>query len=548
VRLGLDSLTVNGALVLGAGATFSTSLLNIAYGRINVTGTVTLGGTLNVVRETPQLPGPAQIIVNDGTDPVVGTFAGLPEGATMLVNGATYRISYVGGTGNDVTLTQEATVYLTYLAEGATNDFFDVRLALVNPSTTETANVTVRFLTSVPSTITTTLTMPALSRRSINPKTIAGLENANFSVVVESDVQVVVDRTMSWDATGYGSHAETGTSSPALEWYFAEGATHGDFDLFYLLQNPNATAAEVEITYLRPAPAAPIVHTYSVAANSRRTIYVDQADPALAATDVSAIIRSTNNVTIFTERAMYISTPQQPFAAGTDVAGLPAPSVNWFFAEGATGPFFDFFLLLANPSTTTAADVSVTYVTSVGGSVTRTYSVAASSRRTISVEGEDPLLQNAAIAALVTSTNAVPILAERAIYWPAYPWYEGHASAGVTATGTRWALAEGEAGGPNDAQTYVLIANTSTFAATVRFTVLLESGGTAQREYSIPASSRFNVNVGGDFSQAVNQRFGAIVESLGTTPAQIVVERSLYTNSGGITWSSGTNALATRLQ
>ena len=37
----------------------------------------------------------------------------------------------------------------------------------------------------------------------------------------------------------------------------AEGATHSGFDLFYLVQNPNAEPVEVEVTYLRPSPAAP---------------------------------------------------------------------------------------------------------------------------------------------------------------------------------------------------------------------------------------------------------------------------------------------------
>ena len=114
----------------------------------------------------------------------------------------------------------------------------------------------------------------------------------------------------------------------------------------------------------------------------------------------------------------------------------------------------------------------------MAGSVTKPYTVAANSRQTISVQQEDPLLDNAAIAATVTSTNNVPILAERAIFWPAFPWYEGHASAGVTATGTRWALADGEAGGPLETQTYILIANTGSAAATVRVTLLLEDGGT----------------------------------------------------------------------
>ena len=69
-------------------------------------GTVTLGGALNV----SAVPGLATnttftIIDNDGTDAVSGTFAGLPNNATFFQSGYTWRISYIGGTGNDVTLT-----------------------------------------------------------------------------------------------------------------------------------------------------------------------------------------------------------------------------------------------------------------------------------------------------------------------------------------------------------------------------------------------------------------------------------------------------------
>ena len=39
-------------------------------------------------------------------------------------------------------------------------------------------------------------------------------------------MQVVADRTMTWDQTGYGSHAERGIlTRTATKWYFAEGAT-----------------------------------------------------------------------------------------------------------------------------------------------------------------------------------------------------------------------------------------------------------------------------------------------------------------------------------
>ena len=48
------------------------------------------------------------LIANDGTDPVKGTFTGLPEGATLTSGSVSFRITYQGGTGNDVALIQTA--------------------------------------------------------------------------------------------------------------------------------------------------------------------------------------------------------------------------------------------------------------------------------------------------------------------------------------------------------------------------------------------------------------------------------------------------------
>lgn len=46
-----------------------------------------------------------RIIDNTGGSAVQGTFFDLPEGATFVASGYVWRISYAGGTGNDVTLT-----------------------------------------------------------------------------------------------------------------------------------------------------------------------------------------------------------------------------------------------------------------------------------------------------------------------------------------------------------------------------------------------------------------------------------------------------------
>ena len=47
-------------------------------------------------------------------------------------------------------------------------------------------------------------------------------------------------------------------------------------------------------------------------------------------------------------------------------AGVTAPALEWFFAEGATGTFFDSFILIANPNPAPAA-VEVRFLAANGG-------------------------------------------------------------------------------------------------------------------------------------------------------------------------------------
>jgi hypothetical protein len=73
-------------------------------------------------------------------------------------------------------------------------------------------------------------------------------------------------------------------------------------------------------------------------------------------------------------------------------------------------------------------------------------------------------------------------------------WREAHNSPGSTATGTRWAVAEGELGGPRTTDTFVLVANTSPFQGEVKATVLFEDGtAPVEKTFTVPAKSRFNI-------------------------------------------------------
>jgi type 1 glutamine amidotransferase len=440
-----------------------------------------------------------------------------------------------------------------YLAEGATGDFFDARIAIVNPSETETAHAQLRFLRENDSVITNFVLLPPRSRRTVFVDDVPGMAHASFSTVVDSDHSVVVDRTMTWGNGGaFGSHAETSVDGPATAWYFAEGATFWRFDLFYLVQNPSqTTAANVTAAFLQPSGSA-IDHSFTVPPNGRHTIHVDDL-PGLADTEVAAAFTSTNAVPVIVERAMYVSRPEQTFAGGTDSAGVTSLATRWFLAEGAAGTFFDTFVLIGNPNTEEAA-IKVSYLLPSGEVLVRNTTVPGRGRGSLAFEAE-AMLQDQTASTIVESVNGVPIVVERAMWWPGTPdtWNEGHSALGTTTTGVTWALADGEAGGPRNAKTYILVATGEGVPLdSLRLTVIVENGPVLQKVYTdaLTPTRRITLDVDAEFPEVAGRRFGAIVESLGTggTKMPLVVERAMYSDANGVFWAAGSNVVATRIQ
>ena len=74
------------------------------------------------------------------------------------------------------------------------------------------------------------------------------------------------------------------------------------------------------------------------------------------------------------ERAMYFGLSPL-WIGGHESMGVTLPSRNWFLAEGATGSFFETFVLIANPSST-AANVDRALLPDTGAPVEKTVSRA----------------------------------------------------------------------------------------------------------------------------------------------------------------------------
>jgi autotransporter-associated beta strand protein len=120
-----------GNLALGTGVTLDMqiagSVAGVNYDQVQVTGSVNLNGAtllLSLVDQTLNIGDTVVLIDNDGAEPIVGTFAGFPEGTTFPLGLLDVRITYLGGTGNDVVLTVVSKIpRATWTGLGDTNDW-----------------------------------------------------------------------------------------------------------------------------------------------------------------------------------------------------------------------------------------------------------------------------------------------------------------------------------------------------------------------------------------------------------------------------------------
>ncbi len=482
-------------------------------------------------------------VVNGGTFYDAGSFVpdpDTPDGfladipVKQGVNEIMYRATNTLGAATASSQMVTVNEFTYSFAEGATGGFFDLDLTLANPTGTA-ASITIDYLPEGGNPIPVA---DIVTRNSPLQISVDDVVSGAVSSVVHSTgaVPLAAERTMIWDATGYGGHGGSATA-PHTRWLFAEGS-QGFFDTFILLANDNATDATVTLDFLLEGGNV-VSLPVTVTARTRRTIFAGNI-PQLVNRSFSMDISS--SLPIIAERAMYLP-GARTFEGGHESAGVNSPSRVWFLAEGATGAFFDCFVLLGNPSPT-EAHATVTYLLPSGATIVRAVTIPTRSRVTINVETVDPALANADVSTTIVSD--VGIVAERAMYWPhiSQGWREAHNSFGVTESALRWGLADGRLGGPRSYQTFVLLANPNPHAAEVdvRF---LKTGSIANRSYVLAPFSRRSIFVNSEVPELGDGQFGVDVQVRNFQP--IAVEKALYWNSGTEVFAGGTNVTATRL-
>ncbi len=320
-------------------------------------------------------------------------------------------------------------------------------------------------------------------------------------------------------SSDFEGHASVGVNAPANKWYLPEGSSRWGFTTWLLIQNPNRTAANCNVTYMTQ-DSKPKRVNYKIPAGTRKTFnmaaYIGEQDSSISIS---------SDVPVIPERAMY----RNQRSEGHDSIGTTAPAYDYYLAEGTTAWGFLNYVLVQNPNNA-ATTVDITYMTPNGPVSQPSFRMAPNSRTTIRVN------DISSVSSIDLSTRvhgSRPIIAERAMYWIGGELYKReacHDSIGMAEPHTSFYLPSGDTGQEYNAETYTLVQNLNKSAVKVRVTyVAYKSSNNRSFEATIGAQSRRTFNMADTMPPG---NYGIIVESL-SPGKKIMVERAMYWISRG---------------
>ena len=300
-------------------------------------------------------------------------------------------------------------------------------------------------------------------------------------------------------------------------WYLAEGTTSWGFSTYISVQNPNATAATVRLTYETPrgrvrGPALTLPGMSQATINPSDTLGEQDFSTRVTCDDPTQ--------TIAVDRTMVWTGAGASSEEGHSSVGVTETANRWYFAEGSSAWGFESWLLIHNPEDTDTR-CFITYLVEGKRAVTVAKTVPAHSRRSFSMADDI----GAADASMVVDAQR-PVIAERAMY--RNNRREGHDSIGTTEPALRYYLAEGTTA--SGFTTYVLVENPGTSPTQVHMSFMTTNGRREIDPFDLAGQSRKTICIndllpGSDFSIIVEAGYRGF-------KTQIVVDRAMFWDNG----------------
>ena len=337
-----------------------------------------------------------------------------PQGKKVAVDRTMFWSSgSAGGSGYHSSIGVSEPAARWYLPEGSSDWGFDCWLLVQNPNATA-ADCTITYMIEGASTITRHKTIPANSRQSFNMKDDIGVHDASI-MVESSNVPIIPERAMykngagAWASGRREGHDSVGTTTPAKDYYLAEGTTDWGFTTYVLVQNPNNTRVTVTLTY--NTGSGPITdQPFTMEPRSRKTVRVNDLHPGK---DLSTHVHA--DKPIVAERSMYWTPVAGAGEAMHDSIGMSTAHTRFYLPDGETGSGTENFTLVQNPDNSNV-QVRITYLKPSGaGNVSWVETIPAGSRKTFNMA--DRLSNTRAAVMVECLTAGKKIICERAMYF-----------------------------------------------------------------------------------------------------------------------------------
>jgi hypothetical protein len=210
-----------------------------------------------------------------------------------------------------------------YFAEGTTRSGFEEWLTIQNFSRYSPLLVKATFQLGEGQgeIVERTYEVPASYRHTVFVPEVVG-EGKDVSVKLSSDITFMAERPMYFeyaytDFSAQGGHCVIGATSPAREWFLAEGCTGGGFDEWLCLQNPGDDEATIEVTYYTQEVGAMDPKTTTILPGTRKTLMVNE--DVGGDYQLSCGIRVISGPDVIVERPMYFN--HDGYDGGHDVVG-----------------------------------------------------------------------------------------------------------------------------------------------------------------------------------------------------------------------------------
>ena len=212
---------------------------------------------------------------------------------------------------------------------------------------------------------------------------------------------------------------------------------------------------------------------------------------------------------------------------------------KWYLAEGCVDDF-DELVLISNPNEE-PVNVKVTLITSGNNTpIEEKFVIKATTRYTLDVNNilSDSLVSE--VSAIVECTDGKGIMVERVMYWSStadrgsYDIKDsgGHVSMGATTPSEQWYFAEGCTS--DSFETWFMLLNPGDEASDIAVNYTEADGRQTKKYITVPAMSRYTIHANDIIPSG---QFATHFEV--TNSAPVVIDRTMYWNSGETRWIDG---------